>query len=485
MKYVALCMFFLLTGCGKDGDRSSSDGTEPGSSGVFDNNPRDISGSFFIGDKSKPATGYELLLLDWASGNILSYPITANGSVKVDLKEFVENRTYSFHLVRGDEKVSDIDLSQVNPGLQSGFQYRGGYGFSLGDVVVPVNQFGLLTPPDSGVTANLGGGFSLTGSARDRRLEGLTAAGLTEDLQVEPMLIIPKPDELFYGYLHPLDPAEVAAIKARYDGISVRAFEASEGSIVRIFSSRLSGWQASTRVLPSAFATIQETKSWMSSSYHIERSGTSFSADLLPGLSLAGRILFLRVEGKIPPQRDLPRVMHPGFSRPPVIDALSINAGSMVNVDYGDLDAQNGLIRPFCHDSGSVQIKVSAPHLASGDAATGSYFDHIQLMPEYYTQESGVTKRIDSALAAPYNVDIAEVQSGDYLMSWEAASKSLTFSLSDQVMTHESHVLEVPAGLFPSALAGKVITRVKMRILFKATSHPGKSGSVYLFRKAC
>jgi hypothetical protein len=477
----------MLSACGSSGDHASSDGGSPDSGGTVDDNPRNVSGSFFIGDSSRAAAGYELLLVDWNDNTMRSFVVASDGSVSLDLSEFAEERVYSLHLIAGDRKIGDLDLSAVNDGLQSAFNYRGGYGFSLGEVIVPLNAHGLIAVPPAGLAAAIGGGFSLTSDDRALQLEDIPAPSLLSSLSVQPTLVVSRGDDLYHGFLNVTDPAGAAVMRARYQGVSLTA-QAAQGQVVeRVFSSRIADWQTTAVVLPSAFDDLSTATPWNASAFVLEKSGAVFSAQLIPGRDILNRLIFLRVEGEDPPQIEIPRVVASGFSRPAVTEAISLTAGTPVTIDYSDTTAENGAIRPFCHSAGDVNVTFSLPSNQDGDPVDGETLDQIALMPVYYSQASGVTSAIsDSAsLASPFDADIAEASDGDYLRSWTAAAKTLTFAMTAANLTASQHTLTLPAALFPASLGGKTVTRVKMRYLFKAKNHSGKSGSVIWFRKNC
>jgi hypothetical protein len=78
-------------------------------------------------------------------------------------------------LILGDRKLGDLDLAPEIEDLQSGFEYRGGYGFSLGEVIVPLDERGIIVISESGIASDVGGGFELAGSEQALRLENLPA----------------------------------------------------------------------------------------------------------------------------------------------------------------------------------------------------------------------------------------------------------------------------------------------------------------------
>lgn len=482
-----LLAFLTATACGRGGENSSSDGGTPDPGGAIDDNPRQVSGTFFLGDSSQPAVGYELLLVDWSDYSIRSFLIDSDGSVTLQLSEFVEGRTYSFHLIKGDRKIGDLDLSAVNTGLQSAFAYRGGYGFSMGNVVIPLNSHGLIAVPEGGLPAAVGGGFSLADGSRSLKLEDVPVPSMLSMLSVQPTLVVSRADDLYHGFLNITEPSGATAVRARYAGFAVLAKAAPDMKVERIFNSRLSDWQSGSIVLTSSFADFTTGTPWSASSFHLVKTETAFSAEVLPGRSILNRLIFLKTEGEEPPQIEVPRVISSGFARPPVISAINLAGGVPQTVNYQDASQENGLIAPFCYSNGDLVLTFAAPTDLDGQAVDGTLLDQIALMPEYYTQSKGVTVPISTGatLPAPYNADIGEETDGDWLRGWTSADKTMTFSMTTGNMSDSSHTVTLPAVLFPSYLDGKVVTRIKMRYLFKAKSHPGKSGSVFWIRKNC
>lgn len=477
-----------LWGCGKNGDNNADDGQEPtDDGGTIDDNPRDVTGRFFFDNTDNPVAGFDLVLADWNALTMKTYTTRTDGSVTIELNEFKESGLYSFHLISSDRKIGDLDLSAVNSGLQSAFVYRGGYGFALGDIIIPKDDRGIISVPISGLTAAVGGGFSLSGSTEALRIENFPKPDLVSSFDVMPSLIVSDPRDIYYGFLNVLDTLETERVLIKYNALSFRSVGKNADEVARIFVSREASWQGVAKLLPEDFSPLVSAVFWHTTSLYLTQDGINFSAEVLPGLSLLNRLIFLKVEGKEPPQFEIPRMVTTGYSRPPLLTSISLTGGSPATIDYSDASIENGLSIPFCHTTGDVVGIFSVARDLADAAVDGTVLNQAVLSLDYYSQASGVTTKIDgtNSLSAPYDRDIAEAVDGIYLREWNAGGKSLIRTMTTASSALSLHSLTVPSELLPASFGGKTVTRTRVKVLFKGKNHSGKSGSVFWLKKGC
>jgi len=300
-------------------------------------------------------------------------------------------------------------------------------------------------------------------------------------------LIVSDPRDLYYGFLNVLDLSETARILGKYSALSVEGVAAKLGDVVRIFVSREASWHGTAKLLGEDFSELSSSVFWRTTAFHLKQNGLHFFADVLPGISLLNRLIFLKIEGVDPPQFEIPRMVASGYTKPPLLKSIALTGGSPSAINYSDAATENGLTLPFCHSSSEIVAVFSLPQDLAGAAVDGTVLDQIVISFDYYARASGVTTKIEqnAPLAAPYNKDVAESEVGAYVQSWQATSKSLVRTMSAAVEKSADHSLSVPADLLPNSLGGKTVTRIRVKVLFKGKNHPGKSGSVFWIRKDC
>ncbi len=485
-KFVFCLALTLLFACGKDGDGSSDDGGGGGGEGGdIGNDPKNVTGRFFFESTSKPATGVELVLSNWTDLSMRTFTVKSDGSILVALSEFAEGQVYSFHLIDGDQKVADLDLS-TNTGLQSAFAYQGGYGFDLGDVLIPKDSRGIVLVPDTGLEANIGGGFSID-EGSGLMLEGFPVPSFATEVDVQPSMVVSDAVDLYYGVLNPVDAFEIERVRSRYSAISFRVKAKSADSVVRSFIGRVSDWYKGAKVISIEFSPESSTVLWLSSEYALNKNGTTFSADVITGENVVNRLIYLKVEGEEPPQAERVRIVNTSYSTPPYLEGVSLVGGVPFIINYSLPTITNGLTTPFCHSAGDVVLDILPPKDMDTDAVLGDALDSVELRIDYFNQKDGITSQIAATtpLVAPFDSDIAAVTVGDYSESWQAATKVKTFVMGAGASSLTKHRLTLKSALFPALLGSKSVSRIKVKILFKNSNHSGKAGSVFWIRKDC
>ena len=208
---------------------------------------------------------------------------------------------------------------------------------------------------------------------------------------------------------------------------------------------------------------------------------------MITGENVVNRLIYLKVEGKDPPQAERVRIVNASYSTPPYLQGINLLGAVPIDIDYSSPTLENGLTNPFCHSSGNVVLDILPPKDMNYDPVVGDVLDTVELGIDYFNQTDGRTSQIaaTTALVAPYDMDIVASTVGDYSESWEAASKTKTFIMGAGSTAFTMHRLTLESELFPTLLGGKTVSRIKVKILFKSNNHSGKSGSVVWIRKDC
>jgi hypothetical protein len=219
----------------------------------------------------------------------------------------------------------------------------------------------------------------------------------------------------------------------------------------------------------------------------LTQNGTVFSADVVTGEEVVNKLIYLKVEGKDPPQSELLRTVDSSYSTPPYLEGINLTGGTPTAVDYDLPSSTNGLTTPFCHASNNIVLDVFSPADKDSVPVLGNILDTIEISLDYYAQQGGVATQIapTSPLIAPFDKDITDAVVGDYTESWQAELKTKTFVMNSAAALLTKHRLTIESTMLPTALAGKTISRIKVKILFKSKNHPGKSGSIFWIRKDC
>ncbi len=479
----------LLWGsCGRGGGGDDEDSGEEEGGGTVEVEIRDVSGHFYYGSTSRPAVGSELWVLSHSSAKTSIYALRDDGGFKIPLSYFVEDGIYSFHLVRDSQLIGDVDLSPSNAEVQTGFTYRGGYGFDIGNVVVPLDRHGSINLTAGGLQGKAGGGFSLV---TDIEVDFSTfpAPSFLSTASVGSHLVISDASVLLNSfYNRTAHPIAYGKDLNAWSRIGVLVVSKEAGAVDGAFAEEGGRWLAAARLAspiespPNASplwaandrALVQVTdKVWRASSY-------------VGALPEPQAIVSIRIAPKVGAQVTVPRALRTILTMPPTVISANASGNAMATVAYDSTTANNGLTRPFCQ-TGEVSLEVAPPLDAAGQPVPATILDRIDVEFDYYKKVGGQAPRLAQVAAnfeAPYNANF-EDETGDVKRSWDAGLTRLRFQVGATAGAAGTQELRIPSGLFPGNIGDSAVGKVRLRIYYRSETDATEGGTVVWLNKGC
>jgi len=493
MKAALSLMVFIATwaiGCGHKGDGGGGDGPAPGNGGTVQPEVKDVSGTFVIGNAAQPAKGYELWIYDLTAPSIIRNPLDDQGKFSLALSQFTLGHTYSFHLVQNFLLIGDIDFSDATPGIQAAFTYQGGYGFDLGEIIVPLNKHGEVILGSGSLIGKVGGGFGLATTV-DATFDKYPLPKFVTSVKFGSQLYVMDAETLLYSfYNRGQNPAPFAEDLRRLSRFGLSAVEAAPDGVTRARVSQAGDWLVGARQSSADDVPPEGAGLWSIGADEIPRIdklnyGISIYSDGLPvENSLA--IVSLR-PGDGGPEAAIPLRVPRILSFPPKLAAVSGSGGAAGAVDYSSTASSNGLTRPFCQ-SDEVVLDLAPPLDLQGAPVPATILNVIDVYFDYYTAAAGTTTHLTvtpDLLPAPYNAVLVDTALPGLQRSWDPAGLHLNIALSAPVVASPVPEIRLWSALFPPTIGGKSVTKVRLKVYYNSTKE-GTSGAIVVwFRKDC
>lgn len=342
MKGAALAaLSCLIVACGSSGDDSSGDAPpeDPpvqGPLGVAQPAVT-LTGSLYLGDTGTPAAGYELWILDHSDGGMGRFPVGTAGEIAVPLSIFRVGHRYTFHVVKGDRLLGDLDFGASTDGAQATLIYDGGYGFDLGEVIANVTSRGNVDVEDPGLGAEMGGGFSLDVDST-ATFATLPPPDGVESIHFKSQLVVFDPVTLLYAFYHrDTYPERYAEALLDQSRIVVSLSTRSKHTVSRFYLYEGGQWLDASRLAASgADGSRGEAPLWSTSGHFVPEAGSkSFFASVYTGALLPENSFALfRVQPASGATLTVPRLLGRVHAVPPKPTAIALDGGTPAAIDY-------------------------------------------------------------------------------------------------------------------------------------------------------
>lgn len=485
---LALLVQQAVVGCGRggdsDGDGAAADPDPTG--GTVDPEARDVSGAFFIGDEGTPASGYELWLVDLTAGTTVKRSLDSTGSFSIVIESFVEDHVYAFHLVKDHVLIGSVDLASAS-GTQAAFVYGGGYGFSIGDVVVAVDDYGRMAVGSAVLSGSLGGGFALQSGESGAFDEFPAPAGVSAASVGSQLVVVDAMTVLHSFYRAETNPSLYARDLASMSRIGVIIAVDEPADWARTYALSGGAWLRTARVASTADAVPAASAYWSESSFNLVPTDEhTFEVALFSGeLPSPGSILGLKMQPHSGVQLDVQRAVGTVISQVPVVVAAAADGGAATTIDYASTSGANGLTRPLCQ-VGDVSFDLSVPLDLAGDPIVGT-FDRIDVEIDYYGLAGGKTVLLSTKpeeFSAPFD-EAYEGTAAGMPFSWTPGKTRLRFALDSTAQGQSSHSLLVIKELLPAKVGSAAIYRARLRIHYRSSTSAIEAATILWVEKDC
>ncbi len=487
----SLALLFAVWSCGRGGSGKSGDDDDDGGGGggVVQPGAKDVSGHFFYGTTATPAFGSEVWAFDLTDVTRSVYSLGEDGSFTVALTSYHEDHVYSFHLVRDFQLIGDVDLSAASAGAQTAFTYQGGYGFDLGDVVVPLDRHGGIDVSAGPLSGAVGGGFSLL-NAVDGTFAKFPLPSYVTTVSVGSQLDVTDASVLLNSfYKRATNGSAYGRDLASWSRVGVLIVTADADTLDRTFADEGGNLLKAARLASSTDSPARDSPLWSATAFELVKQGdrhwrAGAYVGTLPNLQ---SILVLKVTPKTGPQATVPRAIDVLVAMTPQVVAASTSGNTPTAIDYTSPTAANGLTKPYCQ-TGDVTLTLQPPLDQNGASIPATRLNAIDAEFDYFPDLVGEVGAIspDAAhLGAPYNKAHTGTDLPDITTVWDPALYRLRFELGTTAGGATSQTIKVPATFFPSSVGGTAVGKVRLRLYYRSETDATEGGVVFWLDKTC
>lgn len=483
---VALVLFFS---CGRGGD-GGDDGDEEevdDDGGTVQPEITDVFGKFYYGSTSQPAVGSELWVLNHTGIETSTFELDEQGAFEIPLAFFTEDHVYSFHLVKQRQLIGNVDLAPDVDGSQTAFTYRGGYGFDMGEITVPLDRHGAIDLA-AGVTGSIGGGFSLiTSFQADFSTfpipDWLSAVAVGNHLVISDASVL-----LTAFYLRDTHPVEYGQALAAWNRIGALVVSKEKEGVGRVIVEEGVPWLEAARIANSIEIPPEQAPLWSDTDLELpKRSPFEFRASAYLGRIVDQQALMtLRVASTDGIQVAVPRVVPRRLSMPPKVVGASAQGSGVAAVAYDSDSAQNGLSRPFCQSS-TVVLELSPPLDEAGQPVPATTLNRIDVEFDYFKKVGGQAPRLKAvakSFAAPYNKDYSD-ELTDMTRTWTIATQRLRFAVGETAGAAATQTITIDPKLLPAKIGADNVGKIRLRVYYRSETDATEGGSVVWLNKGC
>lgn len=482
----------LFAACGSDGERGSDPApADPGTPtpGVIDPGSPNVFGKVFLGTVARPALDHEIWIVDHTAPGYTRHLIADDGTFSEPVTRFITNHVYTFHVVKDLRLLADVDLAPSTAGTQSALRYAGGYGFNMGEVVVPLTRGGEIDTAAASPPGLVGGGFSLVMNAAVT-LDRYPLPPLLSRLDLGGSLVVLDPATLLHAfYLRSANPTLYAQELASHARLRLQATSIQEGELTRVVALEGGSWLPTARLALNDESDYSGAPLWSTTSFDVKAiDAKSFEASVYPGQRLApSPLLIVKAQPDDGPQLVVPRVARPLVGLPPLLTAIAANGGVPAAIDYASTTATNGLTRPFCQ-TGAVTMTLAAPLDLAGIAIPGATLELIDVYLDYYGIVDGKTTKLVHRVAdlpAAYQSAFEDPAVSDVTRSWSPTEARFRFARGTTSQVAPTVDVRIPAELMLNGVDGAGVFRTRMRVYFRSATGAAEAGVAIWLKRPC
>lgn len=478
VRYFGMLVFLVLTlSCGKYGTGGVKT-TKPSEESDEETQPlSQLIGSLSVNSAGAAAENYPLVLQNETTGQVKIFYVDRLGNFAVDVGELDAGEIYSLHIL-------DEDFQYLTPIYFEGatdFTWQGEQGYSLGDLIVVRDSFGLIDPGSSSVQASAGS--NLTPVANSTAALGVvTNPMLGVQLNFGGELLSFDPRGVLFGHhlreqyptAHAVDLLEHSRVWIKGTGTNLTVASVSAGG-----SWLLASLWASTDATVRAQA--QDWRRFNANSLSANEAG-DLEAHVFPGTNVpTGSALAVTMIASDMPVTVMTKYADT-ITSPPLVYAAQQGTEPQTVFDYTDNDQQNGLTIPLCRSSGDLALELHWPkggELTDLDAAV---FQAATLKLAYYGpnaegDEVEITP-VPADYAGAYQNNLTESIPGVGSLVWSPSERKLTTDITNQNQSRMA--LHIPTELLLDNVTSTatVISRTELQLVVSGSSL--RAGSIFV-----
>jgi len=479
----------MCIACGHSAGDGASEAPATTVAGQLALSSANVTGTFVRGASASPASNYDLWIFDHTTPFLDAVPLGEVGTLRVPLQHFSVGHTYSMHLLKDFNWLADFDLADATPGVQPAFVYQGGLGFDLGTVQLAVDGHGGAAVQNTGISAMIGGGFSLAPSTKAAFSDYLLP-GEVASVSFSSQLFVFDAPVLLYSFYGKADhPVAYARDLKRFYRLGTLVKARDETAVIAVELSRAGQWQKAARLssddlaAPEAAALMGRLPQDLIMINPARYEFSVYSGG--PPAATAVAVVKVRPDGGA--EVEVPRRVGRLLSMPPKVTAVATSGGTPVAIDYTITSSANGLTLPICR-TGEVVLDIQPPLDAAGLAVDASVFDRIEVVFDYFREGDQKTSKLavdSSSFAAPYSAALVDSSLNDLRRDWDPKKQMLTYTLGATVQALSTQELRIWPELFAATSAGKAATAVRLRIYYRSDAEATAAASAIWFKSGC
>lgn len=494
MKFLMITFVSIsLSGLLSCGSNSGSKNDNDAAPVAEDNTNRLLSGTIFINDTETPAQGYRVFLLDHTDSKTYKHLTNGSGVYEIELSKFRRFHTYSLHVV--DDLYRYVSAVTVDGNEL--FQYTGGEGNTIDNVIISRNAFGTVDISSSTVDVAEAGGF--TGVTGSGSLDDFSPDSVFTKLSIGYNLFVNDTSELLNAfYLSSSNERLYQQALARWSGVWIESELANPEEFTLTGGALIDGSRQvkGGRVLDDESKPPREQPTWQSRNYNLTTSNNTIQTSTLPQLVLdPSEVIHMQVNYYEGTDQDsfvayeYMDQLGTALNMPPLVAEISQGVTTTTAIDYSSSTDENGLDRPFCRGSGDMFLQISPPSAFGTTQPTYEDFTTAEVTLDYYYTSNGslVKAEIETNPDTEPGVisDYPAGFTGSFTNTltnasriWLPHDQTLRFTFTD-TGTMANHNLEIYGSLFLSTITSLnniAIDRTRLKIIYKGPKH--RSGVV-------
>lgn len=485
---IGACVSVWLS-CGSSGEddrNGSGDNTQQTPPGIVGQGGlTEVKGRLVLGGGAEPANGYQVWKVDHTAGDFARQSLDSAGNFSWPLDSFTVDSIYSFYVVGPElQGFGSVDFAPSTVGVQSSVIYRGGLGFDLGELVVALATSGKGDPDRSLFESQLAGGFSLEVNS-SQAFEDLAFDSGLEVLGIGRDFTILDPLTLLHGvYLRDESAPLTAAVQREGNRLRFLATY-NPNQIANVFVAEAGSWLSSTRQASYSSGSLASAKLWSLNHNTISEVSSGkrevyvFPPEVLP----AQTIVFFAVWNKSGGVQNIPVLLAPSYSVPPLLEGISLDGEEIVAIDYS-AEQPNGVTVPFCLGAQGVSMRVTPPKDHTGTPITGESHPFIDVEIEHFSAgELLSVSAIDysAPLDEPYVFDFKN----GYSLMWDPAAGTVRYTLAESVYDASSHDLSLWLDFLLEKAGEMDVSKIRLKIVFSNANGLDKSSVPLWLKRNC
>jgi len=482
---VLLQVFGCSRGGGGDGSGATPTPTEE------EDLERYLTIDVYVNDTDTPAQNFQAFLLNHTYSKLSRFQIDSSGKLKIHLVNFRRFENYSIHIVDDTGRyVGAVTLDGSDL-----FNYLGGVGENLGEVVVSRNSFGTVDLSSSQLDLASTTGFQSAATGAGTLDDFVASVTLFSQMGIGANLYVYDVNELLNGfYLSASNTLFYQQALSRWSGVSLRTVLANEETHTLVGGTLIDASRLvkGSRTLTDPEQGPRSQPTWQAESFTLTKVGTEIDTTLYPQIILDSNE-FIQIQTSYYAGSDDENIQTYDYvdrvgmtlTMPPLIEELSQGVASTSPVDYSNSSAENGLTNPICRDSGDLYLQLSPPTSSGTLQPTYDDFTEVHVEFEYYYTSGGKLVLADletnpendnlitSDFPSGFTTEFTNSSLPYAVRTWNPHLSKLVFNFQDTGVI-ATHNLQIYSSLFLESITSlndTAVTRIRLKIKYKGPKH--------------